>query len=166
MPGVSEVTVRPATPVDAAEVARVQVTGWHEAYTGRMPQSVLDGLDVTQRTETWGRILAAGRSGVWVAEADGVVIGFAASGPPRPDEAVPDHLELYAIYVLAAYYGSGAGTALLGAAIGEAPASLWVLEDNPRARAFYRRHGFAPTGAVKDDTAWGDPIREVRLVRD
>src|SRR5690606_6368278 len=33
------ITVRTATAADAADIARVQVRGWHEAYTGRMPQS-------------------------------------------------------------------------------------------------------------------------------
>ena len=81
------------------------------------------------------------------------------------DAACPVSGELYAIYVLAAHYGSGAGQALLDAAIGRAAASLWVLEDNPRARAFYERNGFRADGTVKDDDRWGEPVREVRLVR-
>ena len=56
-------------------------------------------------------------------------------------------------------------TQLADAALGDDPASLWVLEDNPRARAFYRRHGFDPDGAVKTHTVDGAAIREVRLVR-
>ncbi|GAA3906358.1 GNAT family N-acetyltransferase [Microbacterium invictum] len=161
----ASVSVRPATEADAAEIARVQVQGWHEAYTGRMPQSVLDDLDVTQRTGVWARIIASGRSGVWVAESDDHTIGFASAGPSMDDDDVPGRLQLYAIYVLATHYGSGAGTALLDAAIGAEPASLWVLEDNPRARAFYAKHGFAPDGTAKEDLAWGAPIHEVRLTR-
>jgi hypothetical protein len=53
---------------------------------------------------------------------------------------------------------------LLDAAIGDRPASLWVLDDNPRAREFYRRNGFAPDGAEKLDERWGS-IREIRMVR-
>jgi hypothetical protein len=45
-----EVSIRRAGAADAPEVARVQVTGWLEAYTGRMPQSILDGLDIDRST--------------------------------------------------------------------------------------------------------------------
>lgn len=159
------VTVRAATAADAGEIARVQVQGWHEAYTGRMPQSVLDDLDEARRTEVWGRIIAAGPSTLSVAEQGGVIIGFASAGPSLDPDALPGRTQLYAIYVLAAHHGSGAGAALLDAVIGDEPASLWVLADNPRARAFYAKHGFAPDGIEKDDTAWGEAIREVRLVR-
>jgi GNAT superfamily N-acetyltransferase len=165
----AEVTVRRAGVEDAPAIALVQVTGWHEAYTGRMPQSILDGLDVDRSTRGWRRVLtgdAESQPGeLWVAERDGEVIGFVASGGNRDDGAAPDSRQVYAIYVLAAHYGSGAGQLLLDAAIGDHPASLWVLADNPRAHAFYARNGFVPDGTVKDDDQWGDPVREVRLVR-
>jgi len=167
---VGEVTVRRAGVADAAEVARVQVTGWHEAYTGRMPQSILDRLDVGRATGWWHRVIAGGTDGempgeVWVAVREGVVIGFASAGSSRDEDGVPGERELYAIYVLAAHYGSGAGQGLLDAAIGRDAASLWILQDNPRARAFYERNGFRSDGSVKDDDRWGDPVREERLVR-
>lgn len=161
--------VRRATADDAAAIARVQVQGWHEAYTGRMPQAILDGMDAERSAAGWGRAVAAlqgaAGGGIWVAERDGEIVGFASSGPGRDDDAVPGRIELFAIYVLAAHYGTGAGAALLDAAVGDAPASLWVLADNPRAQAFYAKHRFAPDGAVKDDDRWGEPVRELRMVR-
>ncbi|GAA1943667.1 GNAT family N-acetyltransferase [Microbacterium deminutum] len=165
----AEVVVRPARAADAAAIAHVQVQAWHEAYTGRMPQSILDGLDVESSSHGWERFFDDGHAGVvgevWVAEVDGAVVGFASSGADRDDDGVPGRRQLFAIYVLADRYGSGAGQALLDAAIGREAASLWVLEDNPRARAFYARNGFRPDGTVKDDDRWGEPVREVRLVR-
>jgi GNAT superfamily N-acetyltransferase len=162
-----EITVRRATLEDAAEVARVQVATWHEAYTGRMPQSILDALDVQESRERWHRIMkaASDRSapgGVWLAERDGSAVGFAAAGVSRD---IPVGWHLYAIYLLAEHHGSGAGQALLDAAIGQDPASLWILEDNPRARAFYERNGFRADGRVQDDDQWGESVREVRMVR-
>ena len=165
-----EIAVRRADAVDAPDVARVQVTGWHEAYTGRMPQSILDNLNVDRSTRWWHTIISGGKpldapGEVWVAESDGVIIGFASAGASRDEDASPGERELYAIYVLAEHYGSGAGQALLDAAIGDHPASLWVLADNPRAHAFYARNGFVADGSWKDDDQWGEPVREVRLVR-
>ena len=162
--------MRPAVVSDAEGIARVHVRAWREAYTGRVPESVLDRMDEERFSTGWAVVLAGAHptehSDVWVAEADGEVVGFASSGRCRDGDAVPGRRELYAIYVLAAFYGSGAGAALLDAAIGRDAASLWVLEDNPRARAFYARHGFVPDGAVKDDDRFGPvALREVRLVR-
>ncbi|MDO5634022.1 MAG: hypothetical protein Q4G34_04005 [Micrococcus sp.] len=52
------------------------------------------------------------------------------------------------------------------AALGREPASLLVWEDNPRARAFYRREGFLELGdPVVLGGDFGD-AREVLTVRD
>ncbi|MGZ0069074.1 N-acetyltransferase family protein [Microbacterium arborescens] len=182
------VAVRRAVPADAAAIARVHVRGWHEAYTGRMPQSILDRLDLDRLTRVRRELLgheqrisdrvppdAAGTENTgsqrthdlgrtWVAVTGGSIVGFAVSGSSRDAPPVAP-VELYAIYVLAAHHGTGAGQALLDAALGDERASLWVLDDNPRAHAFYARNGFRPDGAAKDDTSWGESISEVRLVR-
>jgi len=163
--------VRQAGADDAPGIARVQVQGWREAYTGRMPQSIIDDLDIGRATRSWRSAIERAAEddaeglGLWVAEAGGAVVGFVCAGDARDDDAPAGRREIFAIYVLASHYGSGAGQALMDAAIGAAAASLWVLEDNPRARAFYRRNGFEPDGAVKDDDRWGEPVHEVRLVR-
>lgn len=68
------------------------------------------------------------------------------------------------INILASHYGMGVGQALLDAAIGDRPASLWVAEDNPRAQAFYRRNGFALDGA-RDTIERLENMAEVRMVR-
>jgi ribosomal protein S18 acetylase RimI-like enzyme len=166
---VPEFTVRRAVAADAPAIGHVQVAGWHEAYTGRMPRSILDGLDVERSTRGWRRAMAGDdadeRGEVWVAETGGDIVGFAASGRDLDADAPPGRRQLYALYVLAAYYGSGAGQALLDAALGRGAASLWILADNPRARAFYERNGFRPDGAEKDDESWGEAVHEVRLLR-
>ena len=73
-------------------------------------------------------------------------------------------LELNGLYLLTAQHGTGLGPALIDAALGDRPASLWMAEDNPRAVAFYGRNGFTPDGARKVEPSWED-IAEVRLTR-
>jgi hypothetical protein len=43
-----------------------------------------------------------------------------------------------------------------------ASATLWVLEDNPRARAFYERAGWAADGDWKAEQRFGVRAAEVR----
>ncbi len=73
-------------------------------------------------------------------------------------------MELYAIYVRASWHGTGVGQALLDATIGDLACSVWVLENNPRAHAFYARNGFVADGLTEYDERLD--AAEVRLVRD
>ena len=41
-------------------------------------------------------------------------------------------------------------------------ASLWVLEDNPRARRFYEREGWTLDGERREEEFLGAPVTEVR----
>ena len=52
------------------------------------------------------------------------------------------------LYVLPEAQGRGYGTALLRFAVSECTGvpTLWILENNERAAALYRRHGFTETG--------------------
>ena len=104
-----------------------------------------------------------GVAAVWVAESDGV-IGFAGTGGGDHAER-PRPLELGAIYVLAEYHGTGAGQALLDAAIGDEPAFLFVARGNPRAIRFYERNGFVFDGASESYPLVRTPITSLRMVR-
>ena len=76
---------------------------------------------------------------------DGVVKGFIRV----------DGTEVRKLFVEPVLQGQGIGAALLEYAIREKGAcSLWALEKNARAIAFYRRHGFLPNGErrLEEDT--------------
>ena len=160
----SPVKVRQATVDDAHGIARVHVLAWREAYEGRMPADVLAALDVDRSARGWADILTDGRTRAFVAERHGEVIGWATAGPGRDDDA-PRPLELEGIYLLAAAYGSGAGQLLLDAAVGDAPAYLWVMDGNARAEAFYRRNGFARDGATTRHPVGDTSVPAVRMTR-
>ena len=70
--------------------------------------------------------------------------------------------QLNVLYVLASAHGTGAGVGLLEAVIFQSEAvALWVADPNPRAQAFYRKHGFVPDGSFTDEYG----IKEIRMVR-
>lgn len=155
--------VRRATLDDCAEVGRVHYRAHIESYVDHVPAGVIESFPAEQRAENWKRMVSAGVDELWVAEEDGQIVGFASAGPSRDTPPVRAR-ELSSIYLLAAHQGSSLGQTLLDAACGTQPASLWVLEDNPRAHAFYRRNGFLPDGTSKLDKPFGN-VRIIRMVR-
>lgn len=159
------VTVRQARVGDAAEMARVNVRSWRETYRGVMADHVLDDPELPAvRERFWTAILSDERyraNRVAVAERDGELIGIAMAGPPQAFE-FPWDMHLYVLYVVAAEHGTGAGAALLDAVVDPHDSvALWVADPNPRAQAFYRKHGFVADGTVAVD----DGVREIRMVR-
>jgi ribosomal protein S18 acetylase RimI-like enzyme len=161
----SPLTVRPARVEDAAQMARVNVRCWQETYRGLMPDAVLDDPGFpAARERFWTAALTDERyreNRTAVAERNGELIGIAMSGPPL-DAAPAWARQLYVLYVYAADHGTGAGRALLSAVLdpGES-AALWVADPNPRAQAFYRKHGFVADGTAQVDNG----VREIRMVR-
>jgi len=90
-------------------------------------------------------------------------VGFAWTGDSRDE---PGKGELFAIYVVPEAWGSGAGSALMASALealrSYSSATLWVLEDNPRARRFYEREGWSLDGGRRDEEFLGVTVAEVR----
>jgi GNAT superfamily N-acetyltransferase len=154
-------TVREAQPDDAAAFAACHYACWQEAYSELWDETRFAQLNPAELAEVRRREIESGRFNHWLAEVDGQVVGIAMSGPAA-DADSPTALELYAIYVREAYYGTGIATKLLVAATGTEPVSLWVYRDNPRASAFYVNQGFIPDGADRVDPLG---ILELRFVR-
>jgi GNAT superfamily N-acetyltransferase len=88
------------------------------------------------------------------------VVGFIAIGR---HEDRPAPVDVMAIYTRKAWWGIGLGSRLMEIAVGNQPASLWVLENNERAKAFYRRKGFVEDGTVADEPFFD--VTEIRMVR-
>lgn len=161
-----EYRIRPATIDDADALGALHMACWREAYGELLSAEFFERATPESSAGRW-RVtiprLASDGGLLLLAEEGGELVGFACSGPGR-GEGAPRELELYAIYVRASAYGSGVGQRLLDATIDDRPASLWVLERNPRARAFYERNGFAHDGTTERLPDFEDQI-ELRYVR-
>jgi GNAT superfamily N-acetyltransferase len=136
------VTIRRAAPEDAEALAHLHIDVWDDAYTGLMPQGILDDrrAKVAERVSRWREILGQNPD-VFLAEAEDGLIGFAAVGRGE-DNDVDIDLELKSLYVRATWWGTGVGYALFETALGDRAAYLWVLASNARAIRFYERQGF------------------------
>lgn len=164
-----DVIIRTAEVQDAAEIARVHVASWREAYAGIVPADYLAALEPGARQAEWADHLRNGpRDGVrtWVAWGEGRVLGFASLGASRDEDAGRNEQEIYSIYLDPGMWGRGVARDLLRTVLGEikppVPVSLWVLADNERAQHFYRRHGFSPDGTERMHEVGGSDLLEVR----
>jgi ribosomal protein S18 acetylase RimI-like enzyme len=160
---IAGVELRTAVPADAAAGAALHAACWREAYGPYVDAALLEErlADTGRWVAAWTRQLIDGPPRV-LAEADGELVGFAVIGGNRDPDA-PTPAELYAIYLREAWWGSGLAAALWDAVAPSEPCSLWVLEANDRAQAFYRRLGFVADGAREHYAgldAW-----EIRMIR-
>jgi ribosomal protein S18 acetylase RimI-like enzyme len=157
--------IRRAQPADAAAIADIHVRTWQAAYEHVFGAERLATLDTARREQRWRRSLEAGDQVGFVAERDGIVVGWATVGPSHEQGELG---EVHGIYVAPEAWGTGAGPALIRTAVGELRAHgyghavLWVLADNPRARRFYEREGWRIDGARRTGEHLGIRTEEVR----
>lgn len=161
----SQITVRRPEPNDVETLADVHLRCWQETYADQLPDAYLGDVGWESRRRTWQAIVDDGCHDMfpWVAETENGIVGFAMSADSQDAEDVRD-VQLFMLYVLEEFHGSGAGQELFDASLGEQPAQLWMAKDNPRARRFYEKNGFAADGAEKVDSA-SNGLKTVRMVR-
>ncbi|HET9514964.1 MAG TPA: GNAT family N-acetyltransferase, partial [Gemmatimonadales bacterium] len=163
-----KLSIRQATPADAAAIAAVEITTWQTAYRHLMPDAFLDGFSVEEQTANWSRSLVKHQNGrrkrTVVAVCEDEVAGFATIG--RAQDETDEGL-VYLVYVLPEHWGRGVGKALMAAAadalreLGVREATLWVLRENQRARHFYESLGWQPDGRTRIDDYGGVELEAV-----
>ena len=120
----------------------------------------------------WRSVLTGPANGqemhVFIAQNGNEPVGFGACGAQRDPTLGEQGFdgEIGALYVLQAKHGAGVGKQLMGLMAqslqnrGRNAASLWVLGENVRARAFYERLGGTKVGEKVDDLS-GVAVSEV-----
>jgi GNAT superfamily N-acetyltransferase len=175
--GNADVSVRPARPDDAAEIARIQLVTWRTAYRALLPTTVLDEWDADAATASWRAAVASPPTpghGVLVALERNTVVGFAAFGPAElaegetGDPAGPT-AELSTLLVEPRWGRRGHGSRLLAAVAdvarggGAARLQVWLPETDSVSAGFYESAGWAPDGWARTlDTGDAEPLREIR----
>jgi ribosomal protein S18 acetylase RimI-like enzyme len=151
-------TVRSARPEDAADIVRVNVDAWRRAYAGIVPADALAAMNAEDRVPRYRERISQPSEFENLVAVDGErVVGYVCLGPYRVGQRegmLSHHIgEILAIYVDPPRWGTGAGRALMEAALdrltkrGFHSVRLWVLTDNRQARRFYELAGFAADGA-------------------
>jgi ribosomal protein S18 acetylase RimI-like enzyme len=141
--------IRPATPADAAAIARLHHASHTTSFAPFASAAWLAARDPAAYARDWRERLAAAdaRGGTWIALADGEVVGVMSALPETGDAADPAVAMLRAVHVDPRRLGLGIGRALwivVTAALrarGFARARFDVIEANARARRFFEAAG-------------------------
>jgi GNAT superfamily N-acetyltransferase len=152
----SAVTIRPAAPADATALAAFGERTFREAFgPDNRPEDVDVYVSATYSAERQGEEIADPGRITFVGESDGALAAFAqlrSDGEAPSCVTGPAPIELLRFYVGRPWQGRGVSHELMDAVINEARSrgarTLWlgVWERNPRAIAFYGKHGFRDVG--------------------
>ena len=174
------VGIREATVEDAEAIATIHVNSWQAAYQGILPEGYLAKLTVEERSEAWRQSIMSGRPRVLVANAsadadadantnpDETILGWIAFGRSRDGDKDYHWAEVETLYISPAFWRKGVGKRLIDAArhvlksAGYTGVALWVLLDNRRARAFYKRSGFVCDNCSRGVRLGGKWLTELR----
>jgi len=144
------------------EITRVGPDGWQVYRRVRLasladaPYAFMSTLERERAfaDDLWRQRLGSATAATFLAWQDGEPVGTATGKAENPgdEHGVPGAWQLVGMWVDPVARGLGVADALVAAVAGHARAQgaqalvLWVTEINDRARSFYKRMGFVPTG--------------------
>lgn len=147
---------------DPLEISNIYERSWKSAYKGIIPQEYLDSIPSGRWVNGIGK---AGINHLILIEKEKTI--GAASFCKSRWEKYGDYGEVVSLYFLPDYMGKGYGGLLLSRCVEELKQRgfhkvlLWVLEENHRARKFYKKNGFVCSGVNMEDKLGGKELREV-----
>lgn len=162
--------IRPACQTEFQELALLHVASWRDAYAGILPEEFLEKLSVEERSVMWEKSLSSSEIKVLLHFDEGLLVGFAAICPSR-DEDGKGVGEIAAIYYRKEVWGTGLASELMNLVqkellnAGFRKASLWVLRENRRAQAFYKKFGFVADGTERKFERDSVSFDEIRMAR-
>ncbi|GGF36081.1 N-acetyltransferase [Aliidongia dinghuensis] len=160
------IALRRAAAGDEAQVARVNVEAWQQAYGGRVPKPMAERVTIERRLPMWQALIGQHQAThpTWVAVDDKAgIVGFV-TGSPTGSEIQGLLGELHMLYVVPGFQRRDIGRRLFHAmaeglvAMGGHSAVATVL-DAPAALAFCRALGGVALTETSIDVA-GQPVAE------
>ncbi len=163
-------------PAPQLGIERVHDAAWR-AYRDVRLAALIDSprafwtryAEAAERSDDDWRGMVAGGPALWLAWDGDRPVGTV--GLWHADDQPADEVYLVGMWVASTARGSGAARELVGAAVAEARSrgrrrvALDVARENVRARRFYLRNGFVPTGRT-GTMPWDPTCVEERMVLD
>jgi GNAT superfamily N-acetyltransferase len=161
---VTGIIVRDARDDDAEAFVRAYEAAWNAGLAQIIGAELATFVQFETQVESFhaSHAKASPDARIFVAERGHEIVGIATC---RCDGSTS---ELGALYVVPGAWGTGAAEQLVSAALaamaerGARDAFLWVAEANARARRFYEREGWTPSGETRDSTLGPAEVRYAR----
>lgn len=156
-----------ATLDHANDIGYVTALSWQAAYKSIVPYEFLSKFTPEKRSKKFKKVMLTRLEEHYVAYLDKAPIGTLVIGAALDKDASKSIGEVGAIYLLPEFWGKGYGKRLMDFGVtrlkemGYKAITLWVLEENQRARSFYEKYGYMLDGAKKE-ISLGKPLFEVR----
>lgn len=147
--------IRKAREDDAVGIGKVHYNGWIDTYSDLLPPKIMASLSEERSIRSFQR---EGCQNMYVATVNGDVVAFCGYGmwrDAKAEEPPAREGEIVGLYVSSEFQRKGIGKALLEQAErklkqeGFSTVSLWVLEGNTKAQAFYKAMGFKDMSVKK-----------------
>ena len=162
--------IRYASKQDSDNIAQIHISSWQTAYTGIVPDEVLNNLDPIKRTQQLETQINESPNKYGIVLMENKPAGFISFGKCRDVDCSESDGEIYAIYLHPKYYHQGIGTQLLHWGEKELilmsykRSYIWVLKENMNARSFYQKNGYQFDGKMKEINI-GKPLIEYRYLK-
>jgi len=151
------ITLRLGTPADSHDLARAAATFFLDTFGEANRREDMEAYLASAFSASRQRVdLADPDNRIWLARTPGEIAGYAHvrrnATPAAPSISRRRAVEIARIYAGRQWHGRGLGARLLEACVSSAKEwggeLLWlgVWEHNPRAIAFYEKHGFQLVG--------------------
>jgi GNAT superfamily N-acetyltransferase len=157
------VAVRSAEPRDAAALRALHVETWIATYQERLPEPFYQQRLAAHRLRDWAELARSQTEvggDVLITGAGQHISGLCQYGPTEDDDDDPAGVgHIHRLYIHPLHQRTGLGRSLLTEAtrrldaVGVSAVTLWALEADERARAFYERLGWRLDGASNFDGA-------------
>lgn len=148
------------------KLSELHVRSWQVAYRGIVPDAYLDAMSAERWLNRWRKRFATRTAEEFAILVDEKIVGLCLQGRERDNEGQTG--EIYAFYLHPEEWGKGYAHPAMRLALarlrtsGFQTATLWVLEQNARARRFYQRAGFVLDDISKQIAIGGVELSEVR----
>jgi GNAT superfamily N-acetyltransferase len=148
---------------DASALREIHVQTWSDTYAEMLPSPFYERRLALHRTRRWEAEIdsqEARGGGVLLARISERPAGLCQYGPTEDEDDRPEEVgHVHRLYVHPGLQNRGVGRALLAAAAermsrsGAVSLTLWALEADPAACAFYEHLGWRRDGATRFDGA-------------
>lgn len=149
-----EVNIRLAILDDAKYCANIHAASWNFAYSDIVAKEIIDKHN-SRWPMIWDKLLINNIDSHYVIKLDDLIIGFLTITVARDDDLNESFYEIVGLYLVPEHIGAGYGKQTMDwikkeiKSRGYDKISLWVLEENNRARRFYEKLGFKADGKIK-----------------